>query len=264
MKADGTDLQVGLRESMRNEWSGDIDFGDGTLQNKHKKYMDYLKFVRGIGCKQRKAYACVRLDLKKQLLYLIEENQFLKEGHLMAKEAYEHKRKLLNVSEDTLFALAWDVEGYSKLTEINESLTNTIHSILGRIDGQGNERGNIAAELCVLRKELEDYVKGLNTKKREAASHLLLFMISDEQRNHKPYAIPVRVLKYKSITDAKLRNLKEDLRLAMKNIGMTTVGMYRYMFSTWNIYTFILNILMPQLSEIHVYTKDKLVTLFWI
>ena len=68
---------------------------------------------------------------------------------------------------------------------------------------------------------------GVNTKKREAASHLLLFMISDELRNFKPYAVPFRVIKYKSITDAKPRELKEDLRKATKQCGMTSVGMYK-------------------------------------
>lgn len=74
-----------------------------------------------------------------------------------------------------------------------------------------------------LKKEMETYIKGLNTKRREAASHLLFFMISDELRNFKPYAVPVSVVKYKNITDAKLRELKEELRTAMKDCGMTTV-----------------------------------------
>ena len=46
----------------------------------------------------------------------------------------------------------------------------------------------------MIRDELTSYVKNITTKKREAASHLLIFMISDELRNMKPYAIPVRVL----------------------------------------------------------------------
>ena len=35
LKADGTGIQQGLRESMRNEWSGDVDLGDGKLQDKY-------------------------------------------------------------------------------------------------------------------------------------------------------------------------------------------------------------------------------------
>ena len=41
-------------------------------------------------------------------------------------------------------------------------------------------------------------------------------MISDELRNFKPYAVPVRVIKYKSITDAMLLELKKELQKTMK------------------------------------------------
>ena len=82
----------------------------------------------------------------------------------------------------------------------------------------------------MMKKKLEPYIKGVTTKKREAVSHLLLFMISDELRNFKPYAVPVRVIKYKSITDAMLREFKEELRKAMKECGMTTVGMCKVDF----------------------------------
>lgn len=226
IKADGTDIQVGLRESMRNEWSGDIDFGDGSVQRVHNDYIRDLKFIRGIGCSQRRAYHCVQIDLQKQLSNLLTDMTFLKEGHTSVKALYENKRNLLNVKEDALFAIAWDLEGYSKLMEMNGSLTTSAININGKINGPANERGNIALSLSSLRKDLEVYVKGLYSKKREAASHLLMFMISDEQRNSKPYAIPVRVLKYKSITDAKIRSLKEDMNQVMKQIGMTTVGMH--------------------------------------
>ena len=90
-----------------------------------------------------------------------------------------------------------------------------------------NERGNLPAAIAKLKKQVEAYIKDISVKKRHDASHLLLFMISDELRNFKPYAIPVRVVKYKSITDAKLRELKEELRHAMNDCGMTTVGMYK-------------------------------------
>ncbi|KAL9977310.1 hypothetical protein ACROYT_G014700 [Oculina patagonica] len=97
---------------------------------------------------------------------------------------YEAKRKALKVSEESLFALAWDMEGYFQLLEMNKRIRTDIDGIVNRIDGPVNE--------------------------------------SDELRNYKPYAPPVCVLKYKSITDAKLRELKEELRHAMNKSGMTT------------------------------------------
>ena len=210
---------------MRNEWSGDIDWGDGELQRSHEVYINQLKFVRGIGVKQRRAYVCIKSDLQKQLQKMENEREFLIGGLRKSKDTYEAKRKLLNVSEDSLFALAWEMEGFSKLLEKSNNIQTDVGNILERIDGPVNERGNVQADVAKLKPEIESYVKGISTKKRQAASHLLLFMISDELRNFKPYAIPVRVLKYKSITDAKIRELRDELRRIMKECGMTTVGM---------------------------------------
>ena len=112
LKADGTDIQVGLRESMSNDWSGDVDWGNGDLQQKHKEYLEYVQFVRCMAVKQRRSLATIG-DLQK----LLDKKLFLSEGLTKAKHLYEAKRRALNVSEDSLFALAWDVEGYSKLVE---------------------------------------------------------------------------------------------------------------------------------------------------
>ena len=49
-------------------------------------------------------------------------------------------------------------------------------------------------------------------------------MVSDELRHFKPYAIPVRVLKYTSLTDKNAWELKDELKITMKNMGMVTVG----------------------------------------
>ena len=51
-------------------------------------------------------------------------------------------------------------------------------------------------------------------------------MVSDELRNFKPYAVPV--LKYCSLTDQNARDLKDELKTAMEDIGMLTVGMYEH------------------------------------
>lgn len=113
---------------MKNEWSGDIDWGDRDLQRRHGDYIKYLQFVDGIGGKQRRAYAYITADLEKQLQNVVEENEFLVAGHAKAREECKSKRKLLNVSEESLFPLAWDVKGYSKFIEknaaIKESITN--------------------------------------------------------------------------------------------------------------------------------------------
>lgn len=74
---------------MRNEWSGDIDLGDGDLQQRHGEYITYLQFVRGIGVKQRRAYAVIKADLEKQLRNMRYEKEFLTAGLAKAKDCYE-------------------------------------------------------------------------------------------------------------------------------------------------------------------------------
>ncbi len=64
------------------------------------------------------------------------------------------------------------------------------------------------------------------TPKREYQQHILLvFMVSDELRNTKPYAVPVRFMPYGSITDRKMRELELEVECAMKNLEMKVVGM---------------------------------------
>lgn len=208
-------------ESMKNEWSGDVGFGEGALKRKCKESLDYLGFIRGIGCLRRKSKTNIKADLERQSRILLTEKIFLTEGHAATKRVYNNKKDMPNVSEDTVFALAWDVEGYAKLLEMNGILSDKIKDIVSKVDGPGN----FAPQLSDLKKKLQEYVKGVYTKRREAASHLLLFMISDEFRNYKPYAIAVRVIKYNSITDAKFRELKTELMNQMHLLGMTTVGM---------------------------------------
>ena len=45
IKADCFDVQEGKRESVKHEWSGDIDMGDGKLQAQHASYMQDLNQI---------------------------------------------------------------------------------------------------------------------------------------------------------------------------------------------------------------------------
>ena len=52
------------------------------------------------------------------------------------------------------------------------------------------------------------YLRNLFIKKRQpAASHVLLFLLSDERRNRKPFAIPVQYVPYHSLRDQFVRDL---------------------------------------------------------
>lgn len=66
-------------------------------------------------------------------------------------------------------------------------------------------------DLTQLHGDIKNYLKQLFSKKRVAATYLMVFMIADESRNLEPYALPVRVLPYASMTDARLKELEEEL-----------------------------------------------------
>ena len=71
---------------------------------------------------------------------------------------------------------------------------------------------------------LKQYTKGKIDKQRTAATHLMIFMISEEARNVKPYAIPVRFMPVRTLSDKVVRQLKEELRVTMVELGMTVAG----------------------------------------
>ena len=143
---------------------------------------------------------------------------FLQSGLKNATDIYNQKVNVNNVSQDSLMALAWDVTGYSELVKMNGDLLSEICLLLEQ---------NLVTVVKVwgqLRDKLCNYLKQLYFRKREPASHLLVFMIADEQREFKPYAIPVRVLPVTTVTDKAIRNMRDELVDAMEESGMLVVS----------------------------------------
>lgn len=223
IKADATDMKTGLRETMRGEWSGDCDLADGKLQQLKASYDERMRKVRGIGLKERNVTSVIESDLQQQVTEVTADKEFLQAGLRKAKEIYETKRKQHNVGEQNLFALAWNVDGYEKLLKMQGDILSLVGTIRGMI-ASPSRGDNIPRKLTALRKDLEVYVKGVTVKRREAASHLMVFMVSDEQRATKPYAIPIRALPYKSITDGEVRRLRDEIRDIMYDLDMLAVG----------------------------------------
>ena len=49
IKADGCDLVTGLVESVRGEWSGDVNLHQEVLESLRRKYQERIEFTNGIG-----------------------------------------------------------------------------------------------------------------------------------------------------------------------------------------------------------------------
>lgn len=224
IKADACDLRPGLKESMSHEWAGDCDLGDGKLQALHNEYKLRRTYCQGIGLKARKG--SVHEDLSQVISALDKDIVFLQDGEHDAHKCYTDKLKQGNASEDSLFALAWSYEGFKTLTVMNKELKSTVCSLQSRMGCSTVKggTGNIPTDIALLRNSLVKYLQSLYSKRRETASHMMVFMIADEKRNSKPYAVPVQFLPYHGISDGKVRELTDNLRKVMVNMGMTVVG----------------------------------------
>ncbi|CAB4026452.1 Hypothetical predicted protein [Paramuricea clavata] len=86
LKSDDTDIQEGLRESMRNEWSGDVDIGDEL--------------------KDRASSDNIKEDLQQMCSKLSSEKDFLTNVHADAKKYYKSVHDMANSTEKALLACA--------------------------------------------------------------------------------------------------------------------------------------------------------------
>lgn len=214
LKADACDVREGLRESMCGVWAGDEDLGDGMLQNLFKEYKARISRVKSMNDGNvNELLESVKGDL-----------DWLLNGERGAKASYENALQAKRSAQNTLMELAWDTIGYEQLIKDCKCLTEELSSLISHPESTTSIAG-----FQSLKKRLLQYLQGLYSKKRSAASHLMVFMISDELRNSKPYAVPVQFLSYKSITDGKVRELEKELENVMTSIGMTVVGLY-YIF----------------------------------
>ena len=52
LKADGCNITKGLKESVKLQWSGDVDLNDGSLQEQYDKYKKRLEMMDKAGLKK--------------------------------------------------------------------------------------------------------------------------------------------------------------------------------------------------------------------
>ena len=66
---------------------------------------------------------------------------------------------------------------------------------------------------------------GLYRHRRTAATHVLAVLISPEGRDRKPYAIPVQLIPYTGLPQAKIRDVISNVVKEMSIRGMNISGM---------------------------------------
>ncbi len=66
----------------------------------------------------------------------------------------------------------------------------------------------------------------LSRQKRTAATHLFVVMISPEERQKKPYALPIQCIPYTGLTEKVARNIVNEVLKEMRDRGMQATGNY--------------------------------------
>lgn len=65
LKADGCDIVEGLKESLKHEWSGDVDLNDGKLAKLHDEYMIRRKFIESVVINDKRGKPSILSDVQK-------------------------------------------------------------------------------------------------------------------------------------------------------------------------------------------------------
>jgi hypothetical protein len=208
IKEDGCDLKECLQESKRKEWFGDIDVGDGKQQEMRTDYLNRLKSTDTL----HTSMDDIQAGLTRDYTFL---KACLTKSSLKYKKALQGK----NTSEDKLMRLNWDVVELSALMSQCDGFQSELHALKHAANSPQHKHlaGNTSANL-------KTYFRNIYRKYREpGATHILVFMISEESRTQKPYALPVLAVLYNSLTDAKVRALSEEIKEEMREIGMTPI-----------------------------------------
>ena len=80
--------------------------------------------------------------------------------------------------------------------------------------------------VVVLFDDFDMYLRSLYKKKRTAASHVLVIMISSERHDEKPYAIPIQYVPCGVLRDQYVRDLLSGLKRKLQDKGLRVAGMY--------------------------------------
>ena len=155
-----------------------------------------------------------------------------------ANDVYSRKQASGKATQQALFSLGWKVDELSKLTALGRKLLVRRLSIKERHASSGCNvvAENIPRKLTDLRSEAISFVEGCTRMRQTAATHLLVFMISPESRNKKPYAVPVQCIPYVGMSEDTIRGLANRLISVMTAKGMRVAGEFcsyhnnRYMY----------------------------------
>ena len=163
-------------------------------------------------------------DIEKVTVDLESDKQFLVQGVMKAQKAYADKTKTPNPSKKVLMELSWERVEYSELLQQCQGLLSYVKTLNASV-GQSSQVLHVQKSISEKTSEWETYLRNLFVKRRQpAATHVFVFLLSDERRNKKPYCLPIQYVPYHSLKDQTVRELTNNIRKKILNFGMLSVG----------------------------------------
>ena len=223
IKADGCDINPALQESVKGLWNGDIDLGDGKLKELRQEYDNRRMLCKAKDLKEDKAF--LESKLRQQIDNLAVDIKFLSDGLVAAEAEYQRKFNSPNTFEGLLKTLCWERVEFNTLLQQSQCFKEKYQDMLDCLALQEPRIKDVVTAFRNIEKDSCTYLRSIFVKKRQpAATHILLFLISDERRNKKPFAIPVQYVPYKSIRDQFVRDLTNNIKAEMMKMGLKPVG----------------------------------------
>lgn len=234
IKVDGTDIKPALQESKKGEWNGDIDMGDGHLQELRAEYDRRKKLTEDMS----KPGICSDQILCSMIDDLTSDIPFLNSGLQNARELYQKKFSNPATPSETLKQLNWEMVEFNLLLGQAQQLLLFLEQQLPQLQPSLNKqiRDHAINNLAQKKITFQTYLTNLFKKKRQpAADHILVFMLSDERRKQKPYAMPVWYIPYHTLKDQFVRDFTVLLKQEMEQFGLKAVGRLSFLLGIYSL-----------------------------
>lgn len=187
------------------------------LRREHDERKEMIGVVCGEGVSrdlmERKLTAIIDL--------LDKDTGFLSEGLQTADANYRNKYNCPNTSKTVLMELCWERVECSTLLQQSQVLKAFFESFLPFL----NPVQEVARQVSEKREDFLKYLRNIFVKKRQpGATHVFVFLVSQEERNRKPYCLPVQYIPYHSLKDQYVWDLSGKIKTQMIAMGMKPIG----------------------------------------
>ena len=126
-----------------------------------------------------------------------------------------------------MFELGWEIEELENLNQTGRKLLADARSLCVKYSSPLHDivDENIPKLLKSFCIDLTQFIKNTVAHQREPATHIFVFMISPEERNKKPYALPIQCIPYAGIKEENIRQfiskIVEEMHLRNMKIAGT-------------------------------------------